>query len=94
MFAQETKRVSELTLEDASSTFAATPPVESLKFMLSKCMIPADLKGLGFYDISRPHFHSPARPTIVSTPRTRTFSPWLLSITDLVVTKLERRVQA
>ena len=33
--AQEIKRVSGLTPEDASSTFAATPPLESLKVMLS-----------------------------------------------------------
>ena len=30
LVAQETRRVSELTPEDASSTFAATPPLESL----------------------------------------------------------------
>ena len=31
---QETTRVGELTPEDASSAFAATPPLESLKVML------------------------------------------------------------
>ena len=37
LVAQEAKRVSEMTLEDASSTFVATtPPLESVKFMLSK----------------------------------------------------------
>ena len=70
LVAQETKRVSELTPEDASSTFAATPPLESLKVMLSRCMTgkrrtPAEEKIVGFYDISRAHFHSPARRTIV-----------------------------
>ena len=63
-------RVSELTPEDASSTFAATSTLESLKFMLSRCMIGhrralAEVKVLGFYDISRAHFHGPARRTIV-----------------------------
>ena len=38
--------------------------------MLSRCTtdkrrVPAEEKGLGFYDISRAHFHSPARRTIV-----------------------------
>ena len=32
LVAQETKKVSELTLEDAISTCATTPPLESLKF--------------------------------------------------------------
>ena len=70
LLAQETKRVSELTPEDASSTFASPPPLESLKIMLSRCMTgkrrtSADEKVLGFYDISRAHFHSPARGTMV-----------------------------
>ena len=48
LVARETKRVSKWTPEDASSTFAATP-LESLKFMLSRCMTgdrraPADTK--------------------------------------------------
>ena len=58
LVAQETKRVGELTPEDVSSTFAATPPLESLKVMLSRCMTgkrraPAEEKVLGFCDISR-----------------------------------------
>ena len=45
----------------AAALFAATPPLESLKFMFSRCMTgdhraPADVKVLGFYDISRVHF--------------------------------------
>ena len=68
--AKESKRVSELTTEDASSTFAATLPLESLKDVFSRCMTGmrgalAEEKVLGFYDISRAHFHSPARRTIV-----------------------------
>ena len=65
LVAQETKRP-----EDASSTFAATPPLERLKVKLSRCMsgkrrTSAEEKVLGFYDISRAHFHRPARCTIV-----------------------------
>ena len=58
LVAQETKRVSEVTPEDASGTFAAT-------CMTGKRRAPAEEKVLGFYDISRAHFHSPARRTIV-----------------------------
>ena len=39
LVAQETKKVSELTPKDANSrTFAATPPLKCLKFILSRCM--------------------------------------------------------
>ena len=70
LVAQETKRVSELILEDVSSTSAATPPLESLKFVLSRCMTRnrlalAEVQVLGIYDISGAHLHSPARRTIV-----------------------------
>ena len=70
LVAHETKRVFELTPEDASSTFASTPPLESLKIMLSRCITgkrrtPAEEKVLGLYDIIRAHFHSRARRTIV-----------------------------
>ena len=70
LVAQGTKRVIYLTPEDASSTFAATPPLEGLKVMLSRCMAGkrrtlAEEKVLGFYHISRAHFHSLARRTIV-----------------------------
>ena len=58
LVAQESKRVSELTPEDASSTFAATVPLESVKVMLSRGMTGKrraldEKKFLGFYDISR-----------------------------------------
>ena len=70
LVAQETKRNSDLTVDDASSTFAATPPLEGLRFMLSKCMTGPRAKVsetavLGFYDISRAHFHCAARRKIV-----------------------------
>ena len=53
LVAQETKRVSELTPEDAISTFAATPPLQSLKIMLTRGMTgkrrtSAEEKVLGF----------------------------------------------
>ena len=38
LVAQETKRASEVTPEDASSTLATTLPLERLKVMLSRCM--------------------------------------------------------
>ena len=38
LVAQETRRVSELSPEDAAQTFAATPPVEALRFLLSDVM--------------------------------------------------------
>ena len=56
LVAQESK-------QDASSTFAATPPLESLKFMASRCMI--GMKVEGFCDFGGAHFHSPGRRTIV-----------------------------
>ena len=64
LVAQETKRVSELTPEDAMSTFAATPPLQSLKVMLSRCMTgkrrtPAEKNVLGFYDIQQSAFPQP-----------------------------------
>ena len=69
LVAQETKWVSNLISEDVSSTFAATPPLEGLRFMMSRCMTgerrkPAEALVLGFYDISRAHFHSKARRQI------------------------------
>ena len=62
--------MSELTPEDASSTFAATPPLESLKFMLSRCMTgkrraPAEECWDSMRSV-KAHFHSPARRTIVA----------------------------
>ena len=71
---QETKRVSELTREDANSAFPATPPMESLKLMLIRRMTGdwralADVKVLGLYDISGAHLHSTTRRTNVITSR-------------------------
>ena len=67
---QETKRRSTLGQDgDISATFAATPPLEALRTMLSLCMsqkgLPArERRVLGFYDVSRAHFHSPAKRTM------------------------------
>ncbi len=69
LVAQETKRVSSLAADD-SNNFAATPLLEGLRFMLSRCMAGphrahADVKVLVFYDISRADFHSKARRKVV-----------------------------
>ena len=48
-------------------TFAATPPVEGFRFLLSRAMTgekkwnPQDELVIAFFDISRAHFHSPVR---------------------------------
>ena len=58
LVAQELKR-----LEDRDDTFAATPPLEALKFILSLCMTESACTNkrryLKFIDIKRAHFHSP-----------------------------------
>ena len=65
------KVVSELTPEDSSRTFAATPPLESIRCMLSTMhdgearRPPADERVLGFYDTNGAHFHSKAGRTVV-----------------------------
>ena len=64
------QEMSELTPEDANSTFATTPPLESLKVMLSRSLTgkqrtPAEENVLEFSNISRAHVHNPARRTIV-----------------------------
>ena len=38
LVAQETKRTTKMDLTDASMTFAATPPVEGFRFLLSRAM--------------------------------------------------------
>ena len=64
---QETRRRSDLGPNDIASTFAAAPPLEGLRLMISMAMtgqkgIPLkDRKVLAFYDVSRAHFHSPAK---------------------------------
>jgi hypothetical protein len=66
LVAQETRRVSTLGPEDAAAIFAATPPLEALRFMLSLAMTEqaedrlAEVV-LAFLDISRAHLHSPIR---------------------------------
>ena len=64
---QETRRRSDLGPNDIASTFAAAPPLEGLRMMVSLAMsgqqgVPLkDRKVLAFYDVSRAHFHSPAK---------------------------------
>ena len=64
---QETKRRSTLGPDDIASTFSATPPLEAFRLMMSLAMTgqigkpEKDRMVLGFYDVSRAHFHSPAK---------------------------------
>ena len=64
---QETRKRSDLGPNDIASTFAAAPPLEGLRMMASLAMsgqqgVPLnDRRVLAFYDVSRAHFHSPAK---------------------------------
>ena len=68
---QETRRRAML---DPATTFASTPPLESVKILMSMAMsgeqeLPLKLRRvLGFYDISRAHFHSPVRRKVYIVP--------------------------
>ena len=77
--AQETKGRSTLGKDDAFATFAATPPLEALRMMCSLMMSylgqdgkpmtsRSDRKVMGFYDVSRAHFHSDARRDLFIIP--------------------------
>ena len=67
LVAQETKRTTKMDLTDTSMTFAATPPVEGFRFLLTRAMTgekkrnPQHELVIAFFDISRAHFHSPVR---------------------------------
>ena len=67
LVAQETKRTTNMDLTDTSMKFAATPPVEGFRFLLSSAMTgekkrnPQDELVIAFFDISRAHFHSSVR---------------------------------
>ena len=59
---QETKRVSSIAPDDIGATFSATPPLESLRLLLSLAMSlnptdPSDEFVPVFIDISRAHPH-------------------------------------
>ena len=64
---QETRKRNDLGPNDIAATFAGTPPLEGLRAMVSCSMtgqlkVPLkDRRVLGFYDVSRAHFHSPAK---------------------------------
>ena len=63
---QETRRISTLGPEDAAAIFAATPPLEALRFVLSQAMTEQRddrqmERVVAFLDISRAHLHSPIR---------------------------------
>ena len=69
LVAQETHGRSTLAPTDVANTFAATPPLEAIKLLISLMMSQAGatskgMKVLGFYDISRAHFHSDVRRPI------------------------------
>ena len=70
---QETRRRSTIAADDIAATFAATPPLEAMRMLCSLAMTDGsgltvsqkklpnnhdDRRVLGFYDISRAHFHS------------------------------------
>ena len=62
---QETKRQTTLDSSDVAATFAATPPYEALRFLLSCWMTPKSRDEwdhvVVFIDISRAHPHAPIR---------------------------------
>ena len=74
LVAQETRRRSTIAEDDMASVFAATPPLEALKLLFAMSMsgqlgVPEKSRRvLGFYDISRAHFHSPARRELFVVP--------------------------
>ena len=64
LVAQATKRTTNMDLTDTSMTFAATPPVDRFRFLLSRAMTGEKKRVelvMAFFDISRAHFHSPVR---------------------------------
>eukprot|EP00971_Amphidinium_carterae_P259856 5155895-Amphidinium_carterae.1 len=73
LVAQETKRVSSISPGDVAAVFAATPPIEALRWILSRAMTrPKVKKGSGervlcALDISRAHLHSPVRREVYIT---------------------------
>ena len=65
----ETKRQTEMDLDDASLTFSASPPYEALRLVVSLQMTPKpehDL--LMFLDITRAHPHCPMRRKVWIAP--------------------------
>jgi len=70
---QETRRVSSIAPGDVQSTFAATPPIEALRFLLSLMMTlippPGEDWVLVIVDISRAHPHCDAlRKIVINLP--------------------------
>ena len=76
LVAQETRRRSDMGngVESMAATFAATPPLEALRLLISLMMCgekqlhSQNMRVLGFYDISRAHFHAPARRKVYIIP--------------------------
>ena len=67
LVAKETKKTTRMDLTDTSMAFAVTPLVEGFRFLLSRAMTGEKKQSaqtelvMGFFDISRTHFHSPVR---------------------------------
>ena len=68
--AKETKKTTRMDLTDTSMAFAVTPLVEGFRFLLSRAMTGEKKQSaqtelvMGFFDISRAHFHSPVRKKV------------------------------
>lgn len=65
---RETKRMSTIEAGDAVSTFAATPPLEGPRLLISQCMSGRNDLVMGFIDISRAHLSSPTIRKIFVEP--------------------------
>jgi hypothetical protein len=74
LVAQETQWRSDIAAGDVAATFAATPPLEGIRLLVSLAVSgqshlqPSAQRVLGFYDISRAHFHSPVRRRLYVVP--------------------------
>ncbi|CAK0829612.1 unnamed protein product, partial [Prorocentrum cordatum] len=70
LVAKETRKLSTLGPKDAAATFAATPPLEGLRMILSMAMTGRHGdRVLTFIDISRAHLHSELqRPVYLKAP--------------------------
>ena len=70
LVAKETKKTTRMDLTDTSMAFAVTPLVEGIRFLLSRAMSGEKKQSarkelvMGFFDISREHFHSPVRKKV------------------------------
>ena len=76
MVVQETKHRSNIGkgVDSIAQTFAATPPLEAIRMLISLMMsgqvgvLAHLMRVIGFYDISRAHWHAPVRRRIYVIP--------------------------